>query len=372
MPRKTRRHHPLTRLLALAPLALLLGGCNLVIMNPAGDVAAQQRDLIVYSTLLMLIIIIPVILLTLLFAWRYRASNKAAKYDPEWHHSTQLEVIIWAAPLVIIVALGALTWVGTHLLDPYRPLQRLDAERLIPEEVRPLEVEVVALDWKWLFIYPQQGIATVNELRAPVDVPINFRITASSVMNALSIPSLAGMIYAMPGMETKLHAVMNQEGVYDGMSANYSGAGFSDMRFKFHGMSQQGFDAWVAEAKAGGGGTLGRAEYLELERPSVRDAVKRFSAIDPALFKAVVERCVDPAKMCMSDMMAIDARGGMGAAGTVNVASLDYDKTARRGSGPSPAAPARRFVLALCTPADPLGTGLVASAATPDAGKATN
>jgi cytochrome o ubiquinol oxidase subunit 2 len=362
MPRKTVLH-PILRLLAFSPLALLLAGCDMVILNPSGDVAAQQRDLIVWSTGLMLIIIVPVILLTLFFAWRYRASNKAATYDPEWHHSTQLEVVIWAAPLVIIIALGALTWVGTHLLDPYRPLQRLDAGRLIPEDTKPLEVQVVALDWKWLFIYPEQGIATVNELRAPVDVPINFRITASSVMNALSIPSLAGMIYAMPGMETKLHAVMNREGVYDGLSANYSGAGFSDMRFKFHGMSQQGFDAWVAEAKAGQGGTLGRAEYLELERPSVRDAVKRFAAIDPALFQAVVERCVDPAKMCMSDMMAIDARGGLGAAGTINVATLDYDKSARRGGGApgAPAAPAQRFVLALCTPSDPLGTAVAAA-----------
>ncbi|ONG58117.1 ubiquinol oxidase subunit II, partial [Pseudoroseomonas deserti] len=241
------------RILALLPLGLFLSGCNLVILSPSGDIAAQQRDLIIASTVLMLIIIVPVMVLTLFFAWRYRASNKAATYDPEWHHSTKLEVVIWAAPLAIIIVLGAMTWTATHLLDPYRPLARIDADRPVTAEHKPLTVEVVALDWKWLFIYPEQGFATVNELAAPVDTPINFRITASSVMNSFSIPAMAGMIYAMPGMETKLHAVINREGVYDGLSANYSGAGFSDMRFKFHGLSQQGFDAWVAQNKAAGG-----------------------------------------------------------------------------------------------------------------------
>ncbi|WP_419898860.1 ubiquinol oxidase subunit II [Roseomonas sp. USHLN139] len=346
------------RILALLPLGLFLTGCNLVIMSPSGDVAAQQRDLIIASTVLMLLIIVPVMLLTLFFAWRYRASNKAATYDPEWHHSTKLEVVIWAAPLAIIIVLGAMTWTATHLLDPYRPLARIDADRPVTAEHKPLTVEVVALDWKWLFIYPEQGFATVNELAAPVDTPINFRITASSVMNAFSIPAMAGMIYAMPGMETKLHAVINREGVYDGLSSNYSGAGFSDMRFKFHGLSQQGFDAWVAQNKAAGG-TLDRAGYLELERPSVRDPVRRFASLDPELFTAVLNRCVDAAKMCTSEMMRIDAAGGLGPAGLLNVAALEYDKTQRRGAG-SPAAAAQRnttqrFVLALCTPADPVG-----------------
>jgi cytochrome o ubiquinol oxidase subunit 2 len=345
------------RLLALLPLGLLLPGCNLVIMSPSGDVAAQQRDLIVASTVLMLVIIVPVMVLTLFFAWRYRASNKAATYDPEWHHSTKLEVVIWAAPLAIIVMLGAMTWTATHLLDPYRPLGRIDAARPVTAEHKPLTVEVVALDWKWLFIYPEQGFATVNELAAPVDTPINFRITASSVMNALSIPAMAGMIYAMPGMETKLHAVINREGVYDGLSSNYSGAGFSDMRFKFHGLSPSGFDAWVAQNKAAGG-TLDRAGYLALERPSVRDPVRRFAGVDPELFTAVLNRCVDSTKMCSSEMMRIDAAGGLGPAGLLNVAALEYDKTQRRGAVPAAAAQrntAQRYVLALCTPADPVG-----------------
>ncbi|MEP6720373.1 MAG: ubiquinol oxidase subunit II, partial [Variovorax sp.] len=206
--------------LLLLPAVTLLAGCNMVLMNPSGDVAAQQRDLIIQSTVLMLLIVVPVIALTLLFAWRYRKSNTEAVYKPDWDHSTQLELVIWAAPLLIVIALGALTWISTHTLDPYRPLQRINAERDVIPGTRPLVVEVVALDWKWLFIYPEQGIALVNEMAAPVDRPIMFKITASSVMNSFFIPALAGQIYAMPGMETKLHAVINKPGEFEGFSAN--------------------------------------------------------------------------------------------------------------------------------------------------------
>src|ERR1700712_1426696 len=257
------RSAPLFTSVLTARAALLLAGCNTVLMNPSGDIAAQQGHLIVVSTVLMLLIIVPVIALTVLFAWRYRQSNKEAIYEPDWDHSTALELIIWSAPLLIIIALGAVTWISTHTLDPYRPLRRLDAGRTVSYGTKPLVVEVVALDWKWLFIYPELGIATVNELAAPVDVPITFKITASSVMNSFFIPALAGQIYAMPGMETKLHAVMNKPGDYDGFSANYSGAGFSNMRFKFHGMSAADFDKWVQKAKATNQ-TLTRESYLQL------------------------------------------------------------------------------------------------------------
>jgi cytochrome o ubiquinol oxidase subunit 2 len=196
--------------------AILLAGCNTVVLNPSGDIANQQGRLIIISTILMLLIIVPVIVLIGLFAWRYRQNNTAARYEPDWDHSTQLELVIWGAPLLIIIALGLLTWISTHTLDPYRKLSRLDAQRPIPENVKPLIVEVVALDWKWLFIYPEQGIATVNELAAPVDRPIEFRITASTVMNSFYIPALAGQIYAMPGMQTKLNAVINKPGEFLG------------------------------------------------------------------------------------------------------------------------------------------------------------
>ena len=230
--------------LLLLPLALL-AGCNMVVLNPSGDIARQQAQLVVISTVLMLLIIVPVIALTIFFAWKYRQSNQAAKYTPEWDHSTELELAIWAAPLLIIIALGAITWISTHTLDPYRPLRRIEVNRPVPDNVKPLTVEVVALDWKWLFIYPEQGIATVNELAAPVNRPIAFRITSSSVMNSFYIPALAGQIYAMPGMQTTLHAVINQPGDFEGFSANYSGAGFSDMRFRFHGLSDENFDQWI-------------------------------------------------------------------------------------------------------------------------------
>ncbi|KZX82750.1 cytochrome ubiquinol oxidase subunit II, partial [Alcanivorax sp. HI0013] len=205
-------------------VAALLSGCDAVVMSPSGDVAVQQRDLLVWSTILMLLVIVPVIVLTLWFAWRYRASNTEATYKPDWTHSTVLELVIWAVPLLIIIALGAMTWVYTHKLDPYRPLDRIDASTPVPADLEPLTVEVVALDWKWLFIYPEQGIATVNELAAPVDHPIRFKITASTMMNSFFIPAMAGQIYAMAGMETKLHGVINEPGVYQGFSANYSGA----------------------------------------------------------------------------------------------------------------------------------------------------
>lgn len=335
-------------LLSLLTVALL-SGCNMVSMNPSGDIAIQQRNLIVTSTLLMLLIIIPVIALTVIFAWRYRKSdaNAEADYRPDWNHSTQLELVIWAAPLLIIIALGALTWISTHTLDPYRPLSRLDASRSIPADVKPLVVEVVALDWKWLFLYPEQGIALVNELAAPVDRPISFKITSSSVMNSFFIPALAGQIYAMPGMETKLHAVINKPGVFDGFSANYSGAGFSGMRFKFHGMSTAEFDKWVETAKAEKT-ELTRDGYKKLEQPSERDPVRRYATVEAGLYEAILNRCVEDNKMCMKDMMTIDSAGGLGRPGAVNLAS---SATTRPTPGVDPK-PSRVYVGAMCTARD--------------------
>ena len=302
--------------------AMLLAGCNTVLMNPSGDIAHQQGRLIVVSTVLMLIIIIPVIALTIFFAWRYRQSNKEATYSPDWDHSTQLELAIWAAPLLIIIALGAITWISTHTLDPYQPLRRLDAQRAIPAETKPLTVEVVALDWKWLFIYPEQGIATVNELAAPVDRPIQFKITASTVMNSFFIPSLAGQIYAMPGMETKLHAVINKPGTYEGISANYSGAGFSGMHFKFLGLSEGEFEQWVAKAKDGG--ALTRESYLALEKPSENEPVRRYASVAPDLYPAIVNLCVAPGTPCMHETMHNDALRAGKPAGEHDMSHMEH------------------------------------------------
>nr|WP_245581828.1 ubiquinol oxidase subunit II [Phyllobacterium phragmitis] len=324
----------------------LLSGCNMVVMSPSGDIARQQADLILVSTALMLIIIVPVIFLTLFFAWKYRQSNTEAPYDPEWSHSTRLEVVIWSAPLAIIIALGAITWMSTHKLDPYRPLDRIDAERPVAADVKPLTVEVVALDWKWLFIYPDYGIASLNEMAAPLDVPINFKITASSVMNSFYIPALAGQIYAMAGMETKLHAVINRTGEYEGFSANFSGSGFSHMRFKFHGLDPAGFDAWVASVRQKGS-SLTRAAYQELELPSEKEPVRHYSTVDSGLYDAILNMCVDPSKMCMKEMAMIDARGGGGLDSANIVFQLTYDRERNWGSIGRQSRP---FLLAQCTP----------------------
>jgi cytochrome o ubiquinol oxidase subunit 2 len=325
-------------------------------MKPHGDIAQQQAQLIVTSTLLMLLIIVPVIALTLFFAYRYRQSNTEATYAPDWDHSTRLELVIWGAPLLIIIALGAITWISTHKLDPFRPLDRISEDKPLAADVKPLEVYAVAMDWKWLFIYPEQGIALVNEMAAPVDRPIHFRFTSTSVMNTFYVPALAGMIYAMPGMETQLHAVINRAGVYDGLSAQYSGAGFSDMRFKFHGLTDEEFAKWV-EANKAGGNALTRADYLKLEQPSIKSPIQRFASVEPGLWGAIVDRCVDGKKMCSSQMMAIDAAGGAGkggVAGTLRSAWRDAEGTKRE----------RTVVAALCTPTNPLGLPLEAEAQT--------
>ena len=345
------------RVAILVPLAALLSGCNAIVLSPAGDIAARQRDLLLISTGLMLLIIIPVLALTVLFAWRYRAANTEARYEPDWDHSTQLELAIWGAPLLIIICLGAITWTGTHLLDPYRPLERIVSGQPVKAGTEPLQVQVVALDWKWLFIYPQLGIATVNELAAPVDRPINFVITSATVMNSFYVPALAGQIYAMPAMQTKLSAVINKAGDYDGFSANYSGAGFSGMKFRFHGQSVADFDAWVAKVQKEGG-ALDRDGYLKLEKPSENVPVAYYGTVPADLYHAALNMCVQPGKMCMDEMMRIDATGGGGKVSINNTLPQAADKYARRDS---PLAAPASFVTALCTVDAPMGAAHAAA-----------
>lgn len=289
------------RALGALCLAVLLAGCNRDVLDPAGDIALQQRDIIYISTALMLLIIVPVMALTIVFAWRYRESNKEATYDPDFDHSTSLELVIWSAPLLIIICLGALTWWSTHLLDPFRPLNRISAEKAVDPKAKPMVVQVVSLDWKWLFIYPEQGIATVNELALPVDRPVRFDLTSTNMMNTFYAPTLAGMIYTMPGMRSTVHAVLNRQGRFDGMSANYSGAGFSDMRFKLYGVDQAGFDGWVARVK-GSGRALDTNGFLALEKPSEKVPAMYFAGVEGDLFERVYKRCVRPGTPCMNGM----------------------------------------------------------------------
>jgi len=293
------RYRQLKALALLAPMALL-SACNREVLNPAGDIAAQQRDIIYISTALMLVIIVPVIALIITFAWRYR-KGKGATYDPHFDHSTALELVIWSAPLLIIICLGALTWWSTHLLDPFRPVNRISAHKAVDPRVKPLVVQVVSLDWKWLFIYPEQGVATVNELVLPVDRPVRFDLTSTNMMNTFYAPTLAGMIYTMPGMRSTLHAVINRPGTFEGLSANYSGAGFSHMRFKLYGVSEGGFQGWVTRVKASGP-ALDTPRYLALEKPSERVPAMYFSAVDPGLFTRVLQRCVKPGTPCTTGM----------------------------------------------------------------------
>ena len=345
--------HQAGRLAALALLAASLSGCDTIVMKPHGDIAVQQAHLIVTSTVLMLLIIVPVIIAILVFAYRYRSSNTDVPYTPDWDHSTRLELLIWGAPLLIILALGTITWISTHKLDPYRPLGRIAADRPLPPNAQPLIVDVVALDWKWLFIYPEQGIATVNEMAAPVDRPIEFRITASNMMNSFYIPALAGQVYAMPGMETRLHAVINQAGAWNGFSANYSGAGFSDMRFRFIGLTDADFAGWVAENRSAKQ-PLDRAAYLQLEQPSHADPVRRFGSIEKDLYTAILNRCVDGKRMCVGRMMEIDAAGGGGKGGIAGLTQQPLGEGRQRS-----------VVAALCTPANPTGAPLAAAPTTP-------
>ena len=335
----------LIKLALLFPLAAMLAGCNAVVLAPAGDIAAQQRDLILIATFLMLLIIIPVLALVVIFARKYRHGNEHADYQPDWDHSTHLELVIWAAPLAIIICLGAVTWVGTHLLDPYRQLGRIAPGQPVSADMTPLEVEVVALDWKWLFIYPQYNIASVNELVAPVDRPISFTLTSSSVMNSFYIPALAGQIYAMPGMQTRLHAVVNQPGSYKGFSANYSGHGFSGMHFEFRGVDPAGFDQWVTDVR-GADAQLDRKLYLELEKPTEKVPVTHFAGVENGLYTAIVNMCVELDKMCMSEMMSIDDRGGLGLAGVDNIAPALYGGGTRNRSA---LGPQKTYVAALCS-----------------------
>jgi len=263
-----------------AGLAMCLSGCNYDVLDPKGAVGVAEKSLIATSTWAMLIVVVPVIFLTLLFAWRYRASNRNATYAPNWSHSTGIEIVVWTIPTLIILFLGVLTWKSTHELDPYKPLQ---------SDVKPINVEVVALDWKWLFIYPDLGIATVNQLALPVGTPVNFLITSDSVMNSFFIPRLGTQVYAMAGMQTQVHLIADEAGDYAGESANFSGDGFSDMKFRTLAKSPADFNAWVAQVKATQQ-PLSMDKYGSVAKPSEKVPVQYFSSVDPKLFHNIIAK----------------------------------------------------------------------------------
>jgi cytochrome o ubiquinol oxidase subunit 2 len=275
--------------------AALLSGCHMVVMDPKGPVGMQEKDLIILAVLLMLIPVVPVIFMTLWFAWRYRASNTKATYAPDFEHSNRIEAVVWAIPTLIIIALGAVTWVSTHELDPRAPL----APHETRASVKPIEVEVVSLDWKWLFIYPEYNIATVNEMALPVGTPVHFKLTSATVMNSFFIPQLGSQIYTMTGMETQLSLRADHPGVYDGISANYSGHGFAGMKFQALALDDAGFKAWVAKAQSAQT-PLDTTAYAELEKPGMAFKPAYYATVEPELFHKVLNACADGG-LCTDD-----------------------------------------------------------------------
>ncbi|CAH0445166.1 Cytochrome bo(3) ubiquinol oxidase subunit 2 [Ralstonia syzygii subsp. syzygii] len=269
----------LKRLLAPS-IPLLLSGCNLTVLDPKGMIGAEEKTLIIVVTALMLLVVIPVIVLTLVFAWKYRATNTKARYEPDWAHSNAIEVVVWLIPCLIIIALGVITYRSTHALDPYKPIE---------SDVKPITVEAISLDWKWLFIYPELKIATVNQIAFPANTPINFKITSDSVMNAFFIPQLGSQVYAMAGMQTKLHLIANETGQFDGISSNYSGAGFTGMKFVATSMTNEEFDAWVKQVRASSQ-SLTKEGYAELAKPSEKVPPAMYASVDPTLYHSILHK----------------------------------------------------------------------------------
>ncbi len=267
--------------LTLLAASALLPGCeHLIVLDPKGPVGDSERSLILVSFGLMLIVVIPVIFMSLYFPLKYRASNQKARYEPTWSYSRNIEIAMWLIPIVIVAILSVLVWKETKRLDPYLPLD---------PAARQLPIEVVSLDWKWLFIYPEQNIAVVNEMVFPVKEPLSFSITSDTVMTSFFIPQLGSQIYAMAGMTTKLHLLADEPGTYVGQNQQLSGAGFSTMSFKAVAASPQEFAAWVDKVKRSPD-TLDSARFAALREPSAGDPPAYFSSVEPGLFETIVKR----------------------------------------------------------------------------------
>jgi cytochrome o ubiquinol oxidase subunit 2 len=266
-------------------LSLPLSGCEGV-LAPHGPVAAAERLILFDSLTIMLAIVAPVIVATFAFAWWFRASNRRAAYWPDWAFSGRLELIVWAIPALVITFLGGIAWFGSHTLDPYLPLD---------EHAKPFEVEVVSLDWRWLFIYPDVGVATLNQLVMPVGSPVHFRLTSNGVMNGFFVPELGSQIYTMAGMTSQVSLQADEAGTYSGFSTNFSGDGFSDMHFEVRALPADDFAQWLASAK-GSGDRLDAASYAELAKQSEDKRPKSFGSIDQSLFAAIVDETAPPAQ----------------------------------------------------------------------------
>ncbi len=274
----------LSRMSAGGAAALLLAGCNRGILDPVGPVARAEKQILINSTAIMLAIIIPTMIATIAFAWWFRRGNSKATYRPDWEYSGAVEMVVWAIPALTIMLLGGIAWISSHDLEPSKPLE---------SKVPPLRVEVVSLDWKWLFIYPDQGIATVNQLVVPAGTPVSFRLTSATVWNAFFVPQMGTMIYTMPRMATRLNLQADRQGSFEGRSAHFSGDGFPGMEFKVQSLPADQFAMW-AQASRGTGAVLDGRGYAELSKPSSYVKPITYGAVAPGLFDAIVRNGAPP------------------------------------------------------------------------------
>lgn len=270
--------------IATIAVAIALNWDHFAVLHPKGQIADRQYDLIVFATVLSCVIVIPVLIMTFAIAWKYREKNKDPKvqaaYRPDWDHSRKLETIWWGIPCAIILVLAVVTWNSSHALDPAKPIQQA--------ENHPITIQVIALQWKWLFIYPEQHIATVNYVQFPEQTPVNFEITSDAPMNSFWIPELGGQVYAMSGMNTKLHLMADSTGVYGGSSANLSGKGFADMKFQARSSSLDNFNAWVTSVKKSSF-NLDASTYAHLAQPGSNNQTMYYASVPYGLYDTVID-----------------------------------------------------------------------------------
>ncbi|HMK35412.1 MAG TPA: ubiquinol oxidase subunit II [Desulfomonilaceae bacterium] len=258
-----------------------LGGCSTILLfDPKGPIAAAERFVIIAAIVLMLIVVIPVFIMAFWFPRTYRASNSESTYMPKWSYSAKIDFFMWAVPIAIVTVLAILAWTSTHSLDPYKPIHSAD---------KPINIEAVSLDWKWLFIYPDQNIATVNQITFPVNVPVSFKLTSDTVMTSFFIPQLGSQIYAMAGMQTRLHLLADKPGTYAGHNQQFSGRGYADMHFKANAVSREEFQSWVQEIRQSPE-KLDLVRYEKLANPSTGHSVTYFSSVTPDLFGYILRK----------------------------------------------------------------------------------
>ena len=266
------------------------------VLDPHGPIAAAERTILLNATVIMLAVVVPVIVLTLAFAWWFRAGNKWARRDPEWAYSGAVEVTVWAIPTLVVLFLGGIAWIGSHELDPARP---------VASRAAPLDVQVVSLDWKWLFIYPGLGVASVNRLVVPAGTSLRLQLTSASVMNSFFVPQLGSQIYTMAGMTTTLHLQADRAGTYAGLSAQFSGDGFSDMRFDTVALPPEQFAQWLASARASPA-SLDAAGYAALAKPGAAATPTAFGRVAPDLFQTILSASTKPAGVVSAPMRAME------------------------------------------------------------------